>query len=145
MILCDTNVWVAMSLSGHSHRTSAVEWLDTVEEPDSVHFCRSTQTSLLRLLTSPKVLGAFGEPPLTNQAAWKTYLSLLKDYRIWQRRDEPQGLEVQWFQFAARDSASPKLWMDAYLAAFAVTGGYQLVTFDKAFSQFDGLDLRLLS
>jgi predicted nucleic acid-binding protein len=35
--------------------------------------------------------------------------------------------------------------MDAYLAAFAVAGTYQLVTTDKAFKQFKGLDLNLLS
>jgi predicted nucleic acid-binding protein len=35
--------------------------------------------------------------------------------------------------------------MDAYLAAFALAGGYQFVTIDKAFAQFDGLDLVLLS
>jgi predicted nucleic acid-binding protein len=35
--------------------------------------------------------------------------------------------------------------MDAYLAAFAMAGGYQLVTADKAFKQFKGLDPRVLS
>jgi predicted nucleic acid-binding protein len=34
--------------------------------------------------------------------------------------------------------------MDAYLAAFALTGGYRMVTTDAAFKQFRGLDLRLL-
>jgi hypothetical protein len=34
--------------------------------------------------------------------------------------------------------------MDAYLAAFAQAGDYQLVTTDAAFAQFDGLDLELL-
>ena len=41
--------------------------------------------------------------------------------------------------------ASPKLWMDAYLAAFTVAGGYQLVTTDKGFKQFKGLDILVLS
>ena len=30
------------------------------------------------------------------------------------------------------DSVSPKMWMDAYLAAFAETAGLTLVTFDRA-------------
>jgi predicted nucleic acid-binding protein len=34
--------------------------------------------------------------------------------------------------------------MDAYLAAFAQTGGYQMVTTDAGFKQFGGLDLVLL-
>jgi predicted nucleic acid-binding protein len=35
--------------------------------------------------------------------------------------------------------------MDAYLAAFAQAGGYKMVTFDKDFRQFNGLDLVLLA
>jgi predicted nucleic acid-binding protein len=34
--------------------------------------------------------------------------------------------------------------MDAYLAAFAIAGGHQLITIDTAFRQFDGLDLLVL-
>jgi hypothetical protein len=34
--------------------------------------------------------------------------------------------------------------MDAYLAAFACAGGFQLVTTDSGFRQFRGLDLLLL-
>ncbi len=34
---------------------------------------------------------------------------------------------------------SPKVVMDACLAAFAVAGGYRLVTLDRAFGEFHGL------
>ena len=34
--------------------------------------------------------------------------------------------------------------MDAYLAGFALAGGYRMVTTDTAFKQFTGLDLDLL-
>jgi predicted nucleic acid-binding protein len=54
-------------------------------------------------------------------------------------------LEADWQRLSTVPSASPKLWMDAYLAAFAISGGYRLVTFDNAFTQFQGLDLELLS
>jgi predicted nucleic acid-binding protein len=52
--------------------------------------------------------------------------------------EEPSGLEASWKKLAAGSKASPKLWMDAYLAAFALAGGHQLVTTDKAFKQFKG-------
>ena len=55
------------------------------------------------------------------------------------RMAEPTGE-----RFADSIAASPKLWMDAYLAAFAVVGGFKLVTSDKAFKQFKGLNLQLL-
>jgi predicted nucleic acid-binding protein len=34
--------------------------------------------------------------------------------------------------------------MDAYLAAFALAGGYQFLTTDKAFKQFKRLDVIVL-
>jgi predicted nucleic acid-binding protein len=75
---------------------------------------------------------------------WRAYEALLADDRIVFRPLEPAGLEFHWKELALRDSASPKLWMDAYLAAFALAGGYQMVTTDTAFRQFSGLDLVLL-
>lgn len=41
---------------------------------------------------------------------------------------------------------SPKIWMDAYLAAFAIAGGLRMVTLDGDFKAFvpQGLDLVLL-
>lgn len=71
-------------------------------------------------------------------------MAFLTDNRIFFRNEEPAGLERRWQELALRETASPKLWMDAYLAAFALAGGYRLVTTDRAFRQFTGLDLILL-
>ncbi|MBS9534223.1 type II toxin-antitoxin system VapC family toxin [Mycobacterium sp. M1] len=145
MLLCDTNVWLALALSGHVHHGIARAWLDTVDEPGVIHFCRATQQSLLRLLTNRRVLGAYGIPPLTNAEAWAAYASLRGDDRIAMTDCEPDGLESQWQAFAVRQSAAPKVWMDAYLAAFALTGGFEFVTTDSDFAQYQGLNLRLLT
>ena len=144
MMLCDSNVWLALALSQHVHHADARDWLETVQEPASVLFCRATQQAFLRLLTNTAVLAPYGNPPLTNQQAWRAYEALLADDRIVFRAQEPAGLDLRWKQLALRDTASPKLWMDAYLAAFALAGGYQMVTTDAAFRQFSGLDLVLL-
>lgn len=144
MWLCDNNVWLALVLSGHVHHARARGWLETVVDPTSVLFCRATQQALLRLLTNAAVLAPYGNAPLTNQQAWTTYEALLADDRIILRLQEPAGLDLHWKAFALRDTASPKLWMDAYLAAFALAGGYRVVTADTAFRQFNGLDLVLL-
>ena len=47
-----------------------------------------------------------------------------------------------WHRLAARDTASPKVWMDAYLAAFAMNARLRLVTLDQDFKAFEaqGLD-----
>jgi toxin-antitoxin system PIN domain toxin len=144
VVLCDSNVWLALALSKHIHHAAARDWLETVDEPRSVLFCRSTQQTFLRLLSNASVLGPYGNPPLTNRQAWRAYEALLADDRIVFRVEEPAGLETRWKRYAMRNTASPKLWMDAYLAAYAVAGGYQMVTTDSAFKQFKGLDLELL-
>ena len=85
------------------------------------------------------------EPTLDESSGlWEAYEALLGDDRVVLRAEEPAGLETHWERFAVCDTASPKLWMDAFLAAFALAGGYRMVTTDAAFKQFRGLDLELL-
>ncbi len=83
-------------------------------------------------------------PAFTNQGAWQAYEALLSDDRIAYVPNEPEGIDDHWRHYASHPMSSPKLWMDAYLAAFARAGGYQMVTTDAAFRQFDGLDLLVL-
>jgi toxin-antitoxin system PIN domain toxin len=137
-------MWMALALSAHDHRAAARGWLQTIEDPRSILFCRATQQSIVRLLTTAAVMARYGNQPLTNDAAWAIYEAFLSDDRIAFRGSEPAGLERYWKAYAVRPTASPKLWMDAYLAAFARAGGCRMVTTDKAFAQFEDLDLVLL-
>ena len=144
VLLPDSNVWLALVLSKHVHHAAVRDWLNTVSEPGSVLFCRATQQSLVRLLTNASVLRPYGNPPLTNREAWNVYEALLADDRIVLRAEEPSALEHRWKVFALREAASPKLWMDAYLAGFAIAAGLRMVTTDAAYGQFKGLDLELI-
>lgn len=143
MRLPDSNVWLALALSGHVHHEICREWLDAISGCRMISFCRATQQSLLRLLSTKAVLAPYGNRPLTTAESWVAYQQFLADDRI-SFAAEPEGLEPVWATLACRESASPKLWMDAYLAAFAMAGGYTLVTTDKAFRQHEGLELLLL-
>ena len=143
MKLPDINLWLALSLSKHTHQAAVRAWLDKENEPDSLYFCRSTQQSYLRLLTTAGVMSVYGITPLSNRDAWEAYEAFIADDRIIFQA-EPPGLSPIWKKLAARRTSSPKLWMDAYLAAFATVAGAQLVTTDKAFSQFPGLDVLLI-
>lgn len=143
MKLPDVNIWLALALSGHSHHQAAREWLDGQEAADSIFFCRATQQGLVRLLTTTEVMACYGIPALTNRQAWGVIESFMRDDRIAFAND-PSGVEESWKNLAIGDSNSPKLWMDAWLAAFALCSGHQMVTTDKAFGQFKGLPLRLV-
>jgi toxin-antitoxin system PIN domain toxin len=130
-------------VGGHPLHTTAKTWLAKQESAASIAFCRATQQGFLRLITTSAVMAGHGAKPLNNSSAWAIFEKLSKDERI-TFAEEPGVLGETWKKFAARSNPSPKLWMDAYLAAFAVRAGFQLVTADKAFTQFDGLDLCLL-
>lgn len=143
MKLLDVNIWLALTFSGHTHHVAAREWVEGENRPASLYFCRATQQGLLRLLTTAEVLGNYGLPPFTNAAAWKIHEQLMADERIG-FLNEPAGVEEIWKTFALKKSNSPKLWMDAWLAALAIRSGMQLVTTDKAFTQFPKLDVVVL-
>ena len=142
MILADTNFWLALALSKHSFHRVARDWF-AQQAKGSILFCRSTQQSLLRLLTTDAVHRPYGNAAMSNSEAWTFYRDLRSDRRCGFAR-EPKAIEPRWKALAGRDSASPKLWMDAYLAAFAVSANCGFVTTDEGFRQFGGLQLIVL-
>lgn len=143
--LPDVNVWLALTISTHQHHDVASEWLDGIETAEAVRFCRTTQQSLLRLLTNTSVLGAYGLQARTNEQAWEVFDALVADGRITVDHVEPVAVERRWRRYSSRGSASPKLWTDAYLAAVAAVAGHRLVTTDSGFRQFEGVDVHLLA
>ena len=58
-------------------------------------------------------------------------------------KDLAADFQALWLRLARLPSASPKVWMDAYLAAFAIRHDIELVTLDLDFRNFerDGLQL----
>lgn len=141
--LCDSNVFLALSVEQHVHHSLAASWFGALSAADTALFCRATRISYLRLLTQ-KIAADF--VPLSNREAWTALDQLMADDATGFEA-EPHGLDLVWRQLADGDASSPKLWMDAYLAAFAITGGLRMVTLDKDFRNFEshGLDLLLLS
>lgn len=140
--LCDSNVFLALAVEQHVHHARAAEWFASLSDADTALFCRATRISFLRLLTQA-VAPDF--TPLTNSEAWAVLDRLLEDEATG-FAEEPDGLDVVWRRLSERNTPSPKVWMDAYLAAFAIVGGMRLVTLDKDFRKYesDGLDLLLL-
>jgi toxin-antitoxin system PIN domain toxin len=124
----DINVWVALTHAGHVHHDVAHDWFDSLESEWRLHFCRFTQLGFLRLLTADAVMGG---DVMKQTEAWAVYDRWLEDGRVgW--LEEPPGLERRFRALTRLNSASPKAWADAYLAAFAETAQVTLVTFDRA-------------
>jgi toxin-antitoxin system PIN domain toxin len=138
--LLDVNVWLALAFDSHAHHAKAKAWFDGLTG-ELCHFCRMTQQGFLRLAANPKV---FGPDARTLDEAWELYDLFLSDPRV-TFAAEPPGLEPQWRLFTGGRRFAPNLWNDAYLAAFAVAGGYELVTFDHGFSQYPGLAFVILT
>lgn len=141
--LCDSNVFLALAVGQHAHHSIAANWFGNLADSDTAAFCRATRISFLRLLTQ-KIAPDYA--PLTNQQAWTTLDRLMEDDAI-HFESEPPGVDAIWRQLSETPAASPKVWMDAYLAAFAICANLRLVTFDRDFVKFEswGLDLLLLT
>lgn len=145
--LLDTNVWLALALEEHPGHRPAHAWLkQRTAAPGALLFCRATEQSLLRLLSTTKILNAIGSQALNNQQAIEALEEIQRHPDV-ATQAEPASIRATWLDLASRPTASPKLWMDAYLAAFAITASLQMVSFDQAFRQFEnhGLKLELLS
>lgn len=145
-MLFDSNVWLALTFSAHPHHALAKGVFAEANAEDPACFCRATQQSFLRLATTPAILTVYGADGFTNQDAAKL-IQTLSGLSAVSTLEEPSGLESRWLGLAGFPSASPKVWMDAYLAAFAIRHKTEFVTLDRDFQNFekDGLKLRLLT
>lgn len=139
MHLLDVNVWVGLAFQRHVHHASAAGWFRAARGP--CVFCRVTQAGFLRLASNPSALGT-AAVPLTE--AWRAYDSFMADPRV-AFSEEPAGIEAVWRSNTQGLTFSPKIWMDAYLAAFAELAGFEVVTFDRGFARYTTFPVVMLS
>lgn len=138
--LCDVNVLLALVTDRHASHAAAVRWLDGVPVGGAM-ICRIAQAGLLRLLNNPAVMR---EDVLDTDACWGLWHQLLEDERIRFTPTEPPGLDAVFERFTRGRAFTPRLWTDAYLAAYAQTSRLMLVTFDHGFRQFDSLTCHVI-
>ncbi len=137
--LPDANVWLALATVGHVHHRAAQAWA-AGRPAGPLIFCRITQMALLRLLTTPAVMGA---DVCAQKEAWRIYdaaLARLGSHFL----SEPPTLEQVWRVRSGLDQPAPKLWTDFYLTAFAHGHGLRLVTFDQGFRRLPEIEVLLL-
>lgn len=142
-ILFDTNVWVAATFPTHEFHAASLATLNSTTPQSPAIFCRSTEQSFLRLVTSARIISRYGAEGMTNRDALFV-LNLLLGRTHVREMTEPADTFALWRQLAALDTASPKVWMDAYLAAFAIGGGLKLATLDIDFKTYESRGLQLV-
>jgi toxin-antitoxin system PIN domain toxin len=123
----DANVWLALLWSRHIHSERAREWFEEASE-EQFFFCRFTQLTILRLLTTERIMG---KDTKTMSEAWSVWDRVWADTRI-AFLPEPDDLEREFRSRSRLSSQSAKVWADAYLLAFASAAGLKFVTFDRA-------------
>lgn len=138
--LPDVNVWIALAAPDHVHHDRALAYWRTEALPTIV-FCRITMLGFIRVSTSRRLMDAH---PLTPIAAWSAYRTLCEVPGIgW--AEEPAGCEDHLAEWVGNGLVTPRLWTDAWLAAFAVAGRHRLVSFDADFAHFPGLTWKHLA
>lgn len=112
----DLNVWLALSVSSHSHSGDVWNWIKELPGEAKLIFSRYTQIGLLRLLTNPSVMG---EQTLSLRRAWAVYDQWLEDPRV-AFYPEPRGIDANFRQttepFSSKQAS--KCIGDCYLLAY---------------------------
>jgi uncharacterized protein len=122
----DVNVWLALASSEHVHHRLANRWWQ--QTTGRIAFSRFTQLGFLRLLTTA---AAMDGKPLSMVEAWGVHDRLFEDERV-VFITEQGAVEAAFRQNTQGDKASPKIWADAWLLAFAHAAEGTLITFDRA-------------
>jgi len=133
--MCDVNFLLAFAAEGHMHHKAARHWFE--KNPGvTVNVCRVAQLGFLRLLNNPAVMK---DAVMDSMACWEIWEQLVDSGYFCFAEVEPQGLETALKKFTSQKAYTPRLWTDAYLAAFACAGKYTMLTFDRGFAKFDNL------
>lgn len=138
--LIDVNVLIALLHARHTKSVQAVNWLERQAEPEAVLICRVVQMGALRILTNPKVMK---NDAMSAGIFWRGWDSVLQDERFALVK-EPETFEPVWRELTSKLPAGTSAETDAYLAALALAGDWQLATFDQGFTRFPKLALELI-
>lgn len=137
--LVDVNLWFALLVRQHQHHGLSRKWFDTIA-PGEAGMCRMVQLALLRLLANRAILG---EHAISAAKGWALLEELAADERV-QFLPEPEDLPAVFPSLLNYPVPTGKLVADAYLAAFAISGSLRLVTLDRGFRQYRGLEAEIL-
>jgi len=133
--LPDLNVWLALACPDHTHHQHAVHYWERLAAHE-VLFCTVTALGLVRLVCQPKLMGGAVRTAVEASALLEAFC---QQPGVTLAEPEHNGWEV--FHQLLRDGEIPaRLCTDAHLAALAIANGWRLVSFDRDFERFEGLE-----
>jgi predicted nucleic acid-binding protein len=127
----------------HKAHARAQEFVLSASAASQLIFCRTIEHSVLHPLTTASIASAYGATLMSDSVAVEYWMQLLALPNVLEV-PESVGVRALWQQLAARSASSPKILMDAYLAAFAIAGNLSLVTLDRDFAAYKAHGLSLL-
>ena len=137
--LPDLNVWLALAWPDHSHHHQALYYWEQ-QAAEQLLFCTVTALGLVRLVCQPKLMGAAVK---TLAEASSLLDAFCQQLGVSLASEKRAGWEV-FHQLLNSGELPPRLCTDAYLAALAITHGWRLVSFDRHFERFEGLERLVL-
>lgn len=135
MILVDANILLYAKLASFPEHARAHEWLDArLNGPDRVGLPWESLLAFLRLSTNTRLF----PHPLSMAAAWEQVESWLDLDTTWTPLPTADHQSVLG-SLLAPGGITPKLVMDAHLAALAIEHGVVLCSADGDFGRFRDL------
>ncbi len=143
--LLDVNVLIALKFARHPHYERAQLFVQSLDGQDVLLVSRSVQQGFVRLITTKSLFQSYGLEQYTNRDAVIDLNDIMSRPNL-RFIPEPIDIETLWLTLASSNTPSPKVWMDAYLAAFAILRELVLVSLDTDFKQYvdHGLKIELL-
>jgi toxin-antitoxin system PIN domain toxin len=133
--LPDLNVWLALTASQHPHHAQALTYWEQ-QASSRVLFCTVTALGLVRLLSQPKLMGA---AVLGSAEASALLQEFRREPGVAMAAPEHDGWDLFHAMLTTLELPA-RHHTDAYLAALAISNGWRLVSFDRAFERFQGLN-----
>jgi len=135
--LVDVNLVLALLVRQHVHHALSRDWFANLGAGE-VGLCRLVQLAIVRLLGNRAIMA---NDAVSALVGWRLIEDLLQDERL-EFLPEPPRIDSVLPGLLDHPVLPGKLVSDAYLAAFAMAASRQMVTLDREFLRFRGLDVR---
>lgn len=138
--IIDANVVLPLLCEGHPFQKAAWSWFET-KDSGTVGWCLPVRLATLRHLSNNFIMGS---NPLRPEEALDAWGRLARDERLFEVATPPAELEAYLRANVSGREPTTKLWGDAWLAALAESLGYEMVTCDRGFANFQLRFLHLI-